>query len=332
MSVKVMQWAWEQAIGNSSRKLVLLALADRANDDGECWPGIANLTDKCSIPRRTLIRALLDLEAQGFLSVEHRAGNGTGRKTNVYQLKSDRPVDNAGQSANLAQRGKVPNQQAKCQSDTRQSANLAHRAKCQNEGAKCQSDTRQSAKKGGAKCQSLAPNTSVDTSTRKTSGEPSVCEARAPDPHTPPAPTPVPAPKSRPPAQEPLPACPDWLPAETWQAFIDHRKELKKPLTASSAAMTLKQLDKARGFGHDPATLIETAIAGNWTGCVFPERHHQPAPIHVPATPTPHNGQRYTPPTQAMTPEVAEFDAILRNLNIQSDHAVIEGECRHVAH
>ncbi|MDQ5910891.1 MAG: hypothetical protein QG599_2988 [Pseudomonadota bacterium] len=172
--------------------------------------------------------------------------------------------------------------------------------------------------------------TSHRTTHTTTQGNAPSERARAPDP--PPPPVRVRAPKGRPPAQEPLPACPDWLPAETWQAFIDHRKELKKPPTASSATMTLKQLDKARGFGHDPATLIETAIASNWTGCVFPERHHQPAPIHVPATPTPHNGQRYTPPMQAMTPEVAEFDAILRNLNIQSDHTVIEGECRHVAH
>ena len=83
MSIKVMQWAWEQAIFNGTRKLVLLALADRANDDGECWPGITSLADKCSIPRRTLIRALTDLEEQGFLSVQHRAGDGSGRKTNV---------------------------------------------------------------------------------------------------------------------------------------------------------------------------------------------------------------------------------------------------------
>lgn len=76
---------------------------------------------------------------------------------------------------------------------------------------------------------------------------------------------------------EPLPISPDWLPAETWQAFIDHRRVKRAALTASSAAMTLKQLDKARGFGHDPVVLIETAIASNWIGCVFPERHFCPA-------------------------------------------------------
>ena len=51
-----------------------------------------------------------------------------------------------------------------------------------------------------------------------------------------------------------------------------------------------------------------------------------------PATPTPRNGQRYAPPPRAMTPEVAEFDAILRNLNVQNLQPVIEGECSHASH
>lgn len=148
MSIKVMNWAWSQDISNSSRKLVLLALADRANDDGECWPGITSLAEKCSIPRRTLIRALASLEEQGLISVRRRPGEGSGRQTNLYQI-------------NFAP------------SENGQGANLAHsRQGAKNDGAKCQSDTRQSAKNGGAKCQSLAPNTSVEPSV-----EPSVKES-----------------------------------------------------------------------------------------------------------------------------------------------------------
>ena len=67
MSVKCSTWAWGLAISNSSRKLVLLALADRANDDGECWLGMASLEAKCSMSRRTVIRALADLEAAGLI-------------------------------------------------------------------------------------------------------------------------------------------------------------------------------------------------------------------------------------------------------------------------
>ncbi len=39
MSVAATQWAWRQAL-KPAAKLVLLALADRANDAGECWPSV----------------------------------------------------------------------------------------------------------------------------------------------------------------------------------------------------------------------------------------------------------------------------------------------------
>ena len=87
-------------------------------------------------------------------------------------------------------------------------------------------------------------------------------------------------PKASKPAKAPLalPPAPDWLPATTWQAFIDHRIELKKPLTVHAAQITLNHLDQARGFGHAPVVLIEAAIASGWTGCVFERHLHAPQP------------------------------------------------------
>jgi hypothetical protein len=98
------------------------------------------------------------------------------------------------------------------------------------------------------------------------------------------------------PAKEPLalPTAPDWLPAATWQAFIDHRVELKKPLTVHAAQITLNHLDQARGFGHAPVVLIEAAIASGWTGCVFEKHLQAPQPSarsvksHVVAPPKTH--------------------------------------------
>jgi len=94
-------------------------------------------------------------------------------------------------------------------------------------------------------------------------------------------------------AAEPLPDAPEWIPTDLWQAFIAHRqaKGKDKALTASSATLTLKQLEKAKGFGHDPVALVESAIANGWTGCVF-DKHLKPAPT-TPTAATPLNGQRY---------------------------------------
>ena len=78
-------------------------------------------------------------------------------------------------------------------------------------------------------------------------------------------------------AQPAMPAAPDWLPAETWNRWLAHRREIKKPQTASAAALTLTQLAKAKSFGHDPVELLEIAIANGWQGCVYPEKHYRPA-------------------------------------------------------
>ncbi|MEL7820991.1 helix-turn-helix domain-containing protein, partial [Pseudomonas aeruginosa] len=37
MSIKAMNWAWEQPL-SPVPKLVLMALADNADDHGYCWP------------------------------------------------------------------------------------------------------------------------------------------------------------------------------------------------------------------------------------------------------------------------------------------------------
>jgi hypothetical protein len=120
-----------------------------------------------------------------------------------------------------------------------------------------------------------------------------------------------------------FPPAPDWLPADTWQAFIDHRKAKRKTMTPQSAVMILRDLDKARSFGHDPVTLIESAIGVGWTGCVFPDKHH------IPAEPQPpRNGQR--PPVNA-----TKHDHLIDH-NRQALNAwlipqnVIEGECHEV--
>ena len=134
-------------------------------------------------------------------------------------------------------------------------------------------------------------------------------------------------PQSAPTKAATLPEIPDWLPANTWQAFIDYRKAKRKPLTPQAAALTLRDLDKARAFGHDPVALIETAIANGWTGCVFRDRHFQPPPpANGPAVPG--GGRAPVRAVSPLTPEAAEFDAILQNLH----RPVLDGEVLNARH
>ena len=51
-----------------SEKIVLLALADSANDEGHCWPGMKSLMAKCSKSDRTIQAAIKSLCVAGHLT------------------------------------------------------------------------------------------------------------------------------------------------------------------------------------------------------------------------------------------------------------------------
>jgi hypothetical protein len=49
MSIKVMDRVWEHSKATGTPLVVLLCLADWANDDGECWPPISKIGKKCRL-------------------------------------------------------------------------------------------------------------------------------------------------------------------------------------------------------------------------------------------------------------------------------------------
>lgn len=63
MSFQALAWAIKQTTGSSTAKAVLCALADFANDVGECWPHqdtIASRSEQTTRSVRTQIQALID--------------------------------------------------------------------------------------------------------------------------------------------------------------------------------------------------------------------------------------------------------------------------------
>jgi hypothetical protein len=61
----------------ASQKIVILALADQANDEGYCWPAIPTIARRCSKSERTVFAMLLELEESGHLSRRQRTGTST---------------------------------------------------------------------------------------------------------------------------------------------------------------------------------------------------------------------------------------------------------------
>tara|TARA_R110000787_G_scaffold6571_2_gene22865 strand:+ start:1347 stop:2279 length:933 start_codon:yes stop_codon:yes gene_type:complete len=85
MSVEHSAYVWKLDIEPIS-KLVLLALADHANNEGVCWPGIQYITDKTCLSRRSILRHLKKLEDKSVISIEKQYIKNGQRLRNVYIL------------------------------------------------------------------------------------------------------------------------------------------------------------------------------------------------------------------------------------------------------
>ncbi|PKD39569.1 hypothetical protein CWO84_14800 [Methylomonas sp. Kb3] len=79
MSVDATRWAWQQA-HKPATKLVLLALADRANPAGECWPSSARLVSDTGLDRKTIFASIGELETTKKILVSRVTGCGNRYK------------------------------------------------------------------------------------------------------------------------------------------------------------------------------------------------------------------------------------------------------------
>lgn len=86
MSMLLMVKAMQSKVGNPLRKLILLKLADNANDQGECWPSYQHIADQCEMSKRSVMVHIEALIESGFLRKEYRLGGEKGNKSNVYTL------------------------------------------------------------------------------------------------------------------------------------------------------------------------------------------------------------------------------------------------------
>ena len=85
MSMRLMVQAMNCEVGNPARKLVLLKLADNANDDGICFPSYQYIADKCEMSKRSAISHIDDLIKMGFVTKKARK-NKDGSNANLYLL------------------------------------------------------------------------------------------------------------------------------------------------------------------------------------------------------------------------------------------------------
>ena len=77
MSRAARDWAWALRV-TPPQKLVILALAERADDSGTCWPSLTRLSEMTRLVRSTIAVALTGLEEARLIARDRgRAGRST---------------------------------------------------------------------------------------------------------------------------------------------------------------------------------------------------------------------------------------------------------------
>lgn len=90
--------AMKAKVGNPLRKLVLIKLADNANDQGECWPSYEYISQACEISERSAINHINALVDVGLVRKITRKSEHKRNTSNLYILDfsscvlSDKPA------------------------------------------------------------------------------------------------------------------------------------------------------------------------------------------------------------------------------------------------
>lgn len=109
MSFTLVAEVMRTKVGSPLKKIILMKLADQANDEGICWPSYRTISESCEICKRSVIKHIRELEDMGFLRIERRYNDAASKNySNRYHLTLNRgsaeaaPLSDANDSAGAA--------------------------------------------------------------------------------------------------------------------------------------------------------------------------------------------------------------------------------------
>lgn len=85
MSYAALSWAWGVKV-SATCKLVLVCLADRADDDGACFPSLRDIQARTGLSERAVRNALADMERAGVMRRDMRVNQSTRYWLHVGQV------------------------------------------------------------------------------------------------------------------------------------------------------------------------------------------------------------------------------------------------------
>ncbi|EIT0907837.1 helix-turn-helix domain-containing protein [Escherichia coli] len=115
MSRHATDWAWETDPGSSSLKLILLSMADRADEYNLCYPSIERLVKDTCLNKKTVQAGLISLMKMGLIS-DTGERKGATKRVRVFSLnitkngniKGNREGGNEPENGNVIENGNIP--------------------------------------------------------------------------------------------------------------------------------------------------------------------------------------------------------------------------------
>ena len=97
MSIAAINWALNHVGGiTSTQKAILIALADRANEDNQCWPSYEDICSRSCATRHAVANALKHFEALGLIRKTRRYNKST-----IYELVISVEINTATSSVEI---------------------------------------------------------------------------------------------------------------------------------------------------------------------------------------------------------------------------------------
>lgn len=97
MSIAAINWALNHVSGiTSTQKAILIALADRANEDNQCWPSYEDICSRSCATRHAVANALRHFETIGLIRKTRRYNKST-----IYELVISAEINTATSSVEI---------------------------------------------------------------------------------------------------------------------------------------------------------------------------------------------------------------------------------------
>lgn len=107
MSVQALSWALDIEGVETGPRFVLVVLANRADEDGRCFPSVRAIVRQTAMDERTVRRHIATLIERGYLSRTTRARANGSQTSNEYELAVGRSVGARG-AGNTPGAGTMP--------------------------------------------------------------------------------------------------------------------------------------------------------------------------------------------------------------------------------